>query len=288
MNAPLITTLADKAVLVRFSQGTYQPYKFDKGATELVEQANHVPDAGRFNKRLFKNCEALSLCNSAFRNVYAKHIELTLPWLDDGMRMLPSWKYEGYRNELRPLIQEAERAADRLQRDWDQLVVEDMTRLGPLANSKDYPVSIRDRYYIDLRFLPVPSKGDFRVDISDDDKASIERALKEAETNATKYLIGEVLKPLKHAVGKLRLPIGAEKSVFRDSMVENLLDAVERAAELNITYDQTLLAEIANVRTLFSGIEPETLRESDQVRSAAAGRLDDVMSRLSAYMGSME
>jgi hypothetical protein len=287
MNTLHITTLADKAVLVRLTRGVYQPYAFDQSATDLVEQTNGVTRAGRFNKRLFKDCSELTTCNNAFGLVYTKHISMTLPWLDDGLRMLPSWKYESYRDTLRPLIQQAEATADELQSKWDRLVVADMTRLGPLANSKDYPINVRDRYYIDIKFLPVPMKGDFRVDISDEDRASLDRALVEAENNATKYLISEVLKPLKHAVSKLNTPIGADGSVFRDSLVDNVLEAVERAAELNIASDPTLLAEIVNVRSCIHGVGADALRESDVVRSTTASKLDEVTKRLSAYMATV-
>lgn len=285
MNAPIITTLADRAVLVRFCRGTYQPYKFDKAATDLVENTNGVQHAGRFNKRLFAECEPLSQTNAAYNLVYTKHIEMTLPWLDDGMRMLPSWRYESYRDTLRPLIQQAELAADRLQRDWDQLVVADMTRLGPLANAKDYPINIRDRYYIQLKFLPVPSKGDFRVDIDPDDIASLDQAILEAEANANRYLLTELIKPLKHAVGKLRIPIGAEGSVFRDSLVENMIEMAERVEALNINNDHVIKSEVLVILANLRGVSPDTLRESDEVRASTANRLDDVMSRLSAYMG---
>jgi hypothetical protein len=285
MNAPLITTLADKAVLVRFVRGTYQPYKFDKGATELVENTNGVAHAGRFNKRLFAECEPLSQTNAAFNAAYVRHMALTLPWLDDGVRMLPSHRYDAYRDALRPLIQEAELAADRLQRDWDQLVVADMTRLGKLANATDYPLNIRDRYYIDIRFLPVPSKGDFRVDIDPEDIASLDRAIMEAERNANQYLLTELLKPLKHAVTKLRLPIGADGSVFRDSLVENLMEMCQRVLDLNINNDHVIHSEAINILSNLKGVPPDTLRESDEVRAGTANRLDDVMARLSAYMG---
>lgn len=273
LNLPLPEpkTLADKAMLVRLSRGIYQPYAYDAVATSKVEQDNQVTKAGRFNKHLLKESVWLKSANAAMSAIYTYHHRVTLPWLDDGLRLLPSAMYFEYTQEIRRLRDEADKAVDALAQHWQQEIANDANRLGPLFKVEDYPTDIKSRYYCKVQFLPVPSTDDFRVHVSEEDRQSLHQAVYEAEHAAVEYVLAELLEPLRRAAEKLAVPIGAEGSVFRDTLVENIVEVSERMAKLNISDDAALAAAINDVHNAFAPYTKniDALRVSQEVRTQA-------------------
>ena len=279
----MIKTLAEKAMLVRLTRSMFQPYAFDRQTTQDVELQTGVRKAGRFNKRLMLDCGQLKDTISAYNAVYGFHMLHTVPWLDDGMRMLPADQYFDYNQGIRELIHQAERTADELAARWDEYVQADMARLGPLADIRDYPTDIRNRFAVSIKFLPVPSSSDFRVQISDEDRASLDQALVEAEQRATVHLLEDMLEPVRRAVEKLSTPIGQEGSIFRDSLISNMIEAAQRARKLNVAGDARITAmvdEIIRTATPIA-LSAHQVREDNKVREDKAAQLASLMGKFS-------
>lgn len=277
-----LTSLADRALLARLHLSTWNPYAYDSLATTQVEIANGVHKAGRFNKHLMKESKMLASTNAAFNAVYLYHIRNTVPWLDDGMRILASDHYMEYAAGIRPLISEAEAAADRLQSVWASEVANDKLRLGDLWQEGDYPKDVRSRYGVALRFLPVPSKSDFRVQISDVDKASLDAAIKEAEENVTTYLLKEITTPVRALAARLSEFTGAKGQRWHNSLVDNVIDLVERIPRLNVNKDPTITALSLELRQLIRpyAANPEVLKEDAVERTAAQAKMEDILARM--------
>ena len=280
-----LPSLSERAILIRLSRSMYQPYALDVGQTMKVELDTGVRKAGRFNKRLFLDCCQLRDTNAAFHDVYSYHMRNSAPWLDDGVRVIPSQTYFDYMQGMRELIDKANYQADMLASQWDRLVQDDMARLGPLANADDYPKDIRSKYKVSIKPMPVPEVGDFRVQISDDDKKAFAEALHEAEAGVTKHLLEEMLEPVKKAVEKLSIPIGAEGSIFRDTLIGNLSDVAQRARKLNLTRDTRINELVDEINAAIGGYtkSADRLRESDEARSQARAKLDGIMSKMGAF-----
>lgn len=283
LNDLKIPSLAERALLVRLKRNMYQPYAYDSGATALVEANTGVRRAGRFNKRLLLDCYDLKDTNAAFNDVYQYVNHNTVPWLDDGVRMLPSHMYFEFTQGVRELIATAEGKARNLASKWDLLVQRDLARLGPLGDINDYPSDIGSRFGIGLKFMPVPSTADFRVQISQDDMQSLNDAILEAEAGITKHLISEMLEPVRKAVEKLSIPIGQEGAIFRDSLLGNIMEQVQRAHKLNINNDPSVTKMIDDINAAISGYAnaQDRLREDVGARSDAQAKLADIMSKMS-------
>lgn len=281
-----IKTLADKALLVKLQRSMYQPYAYDDAATKKLESLTGVADAGRYNKRLFKGNMQLKATNEMFYLLYREYIRHTVPWLDDGIRMVPNALYFEFANDMRGLIAKAKQAADDLANNWIHMVQADMLRLGPLANPDDYPsvAEIRKKFDASIQFFPLPSTDDFRITVTDEDKAELDKAIKDAEDNVAKYLLKEMMDPVKAFVIKMSVPIGGKGAVFRDSMIENVHDLVSRLPRLNINQDpqvDTLIKDIQNVVDMYNA-DPAVLRESQSTRDAARNKMLEVERKLKA------
>src|SRR5258708_4226650 len=93
--------LSQKAILTSLTIGGWSARRYDEKVTkDTNRRQNAADDAGRYNKLLI-NKEGIAEINrvtSAARNA---HYQLTMPWLDDGARILPSALYDEYTKTTR-------------------------------------------------------------------------------------------------------------------------------------------------------------------------------------------
>lgn len=282
--------LAEKAMLVRLTRGMFQPDVTDRSATDLVENTTGVRKVGRFRKKLLVNSHNLKAAQEAYQELYTYHQKHTIPWTDAGPRLLPARAYMEYTTEMRTLRAACDNAVMRLAHSWSADVDDDRCRLGAMFVATDYPSDIAARFYHELNFMPVPTAGDFRVEIDPEDLASLEMAIKSAELGATKHIVESLLEPLAKMAEKLAVPIGEEGSVFRNTLLDNLAEVVDRLPALDISDDPAIAAAITRTKVLVEkyGDMHDALRSSPEVRSAAANeaqsQVEDIMKNFAGLL----
>lgn len=279
--------LDEKAVLVQLKRSMFGTTQKDAAATEAY-------GAGNVNKQLFKGNPDMDAVKAAYYEVYRYVNDNTVPWAT-GVRILNIDHYFDFTAGLRKRVEDADKAADKLARDWDANIQWDLNRLaqiehskgltpGTLADPDNYPdkLDIRDRFGIDVRYMPVPTAGDFRVAISDEDKASLQKQLEDAEDAATKHVINEMIEPMQRAVEKLSVPIGSDGAIFRDSLIDNIVEVADRMSRINLSDDPAVTDKIAELKSLATTYadNKDVLRSMPDVRQKAA-------SQISALMGQM-
>jgi len=287
-----IKGLDEKAVLVQLQRSMYSPYKRDE-----AESAAY--GAGNVNKHLFEGR------NNRVRQTISKFSEVrtffndnTVPWAT-GVRMLNIDHYFDFTSKLRKLIDDALAAADDLAVNWDHEVQADLRRLQAiaaakgkpeLANPDDYPSAdeIRSRFGIDVRYMPVPTADGFdpRLGISDEDKASLQKQLEDAEDAAAKHVITEMIAPMKSAVEKLNVPIGADGAIFRDSLIDNIVEVADRMGRVNLSDDPSITDKIAELKSLATTYanNKDVLRSMPDVRKKAATQISDLMTQMAGLV----
>ena len=275
---PTIKTLADKAMLVKLTRRMFSPYAYDEQATAIVSQQTGI-NAGRFNKHLFKRSDSLvRRVNSKFSEAYTYHKQHTLPW-ENGVDLLRADLYLTYTAEMRQRIDACNSAVAELEAVWDIEVQNDMQHLGQLAKLDDYPKDISRYYSIDVRFRPVPTVGDFRVGISDEDRASLDRDIRDAERNAARHVIESMLEPMNAAVKRLTEYKGDKGQRFHDSTIVNMLEVADRMALVNISDDPIVTDKINALRSLVSTYanNVDMLKKSQTVRDKAHLQITTLM-----------
>lgn len=284
-----IKTLADRAMLVRFSRKRLRTSVRDKALEKAVRQQSG-DDTVTVSKHLFRDpASPVRAVMRKYDELYRTHKEETLPWIDEGPRLLRSDRYMDYMTLMRNGIAEIEREVQPIVNNWDALVQQDIARRGSGAKLDDYPAAyeVEAQFSVDLQVMPLPSKSDFRVDVDDATKEALDRALEMAEEKARNNIIMQMLKPVKAAADKLSVPIGEEGSVFRNSLVDNVRESVRKAKELNISNDPELAAGLDAIEqevTDTFGSEGnegiESLRLNQTQRDKAKGKMDDILSKL--------
>lgn len=282
--------LNEKAMLVRLKRGQFNHNVTDQEATSLVENANGVKRVGKFKKVLFAESVRYADLIAAYGALYTYHQAHTIPWTDNGPRLLPSDMYFDYTADLRTLRGACDAALNLFLSGYNGEINIDKKRLGVMAKDSDYPPEeeMRKKFYHDIQFQPVPASGDFRVNISEEDRQSMERALHEAEQGMAQHIVESLLEPLKHAAEKLAIPIGEKGSVFRDTLIENLLEVCERLPKLDITGSPEVAAAVRGVQDIVGKYRnPELLREQPEIREAAASAMAAQVDDITKTFGGM-
>lgn len=289
-------TLATRALLAHLTRSQWNQYAFDKTATEEVTQSHNADSkAGRFNKKLLEGSPNLKAVQRAFSEVYTHHMVHTLPWVDQGPRLLPSKAYFEYVADHNDLVSKALAAVDKFidQPAYFNDIQNDSLRLGALFDADLYPSPgrMRELFGVTLRFLPVPDERDFRVDLPDAAMDALRKttqdAVAQSVTNATKDLYARLYAPLKAMRDKLAIPIGAEGATFRDSLVGNVQEAIELLPNLNIMGDPNLELLLREVERDLGECTPTALRCLSGVREDARAKADAIMEQMGAYMGAV-
>jgi hypothetical protein len=284
--------LDEKAVLISVKRRMYSPYKLDQEESKKY-------GAGNVNKHLFEGRDnKVKDTISKFTDVYTYVKDNTVPW-STGVDMLNIDHYMDFTAGLRQLVDTANQAVNSLCVVWDDEVQKDLIRLAKiavvrgkpnLADPSDYPDvnELRSKFGIDVRYMPVPTTGDFRVGISDEDKASLQQQLDDAETSATTHVLNSMITPMKRAIEKLNVPIGSNGSVFRDTLIDNLVDVAERMNKVNLSDDPAIQNKIDDLRSLVgqyaSPIGKDTLRSSQTVREKAVRQIDGLVSQMAGLV----
>lgn len=270
--------IQNSAVLVDLNIGVWTGRKMDKRVSDAVDASNNTKArAGNYHKKLLAGTEALDKLHSVVSSIRTWHYENTLPWNDNGSRLLPMANFFDYKAMLSQYQRQFDDAAEEFYGEYDTLVTAAAFTLGSLFNANDYPTvnQIKSKNYFNATFSPVPSAGDFRVDIPEEYRIELENISKEREEAAMKDVWTRLHDCLKHMSDKLA---GEEKQVFRDSLVNNAVDLCGMLTKLNITNDPKLEQARQELEKTIVGLTAADLRKDDDTRKGVKIRVDEILS----------
>src|SRR5260370_34493895 len=131
------TSLSSKAMLCTVSISAWSGYKYDREASEEIAEIHGADkDSGRFNKRLVPR-KQLEEITKIIGKARRDHEFVTLPWSDNGYRVLPAAAYMDHTNTMRANATEVQAAVSRLAARVEELVTND-SRLVPRFIANDY------------------------------------------------------------------------------------------------------------------------------------------------------
>ena len=184
--------ITDRAMLVGLNIRQWSAVKHDKKVSSEVATA-HGSDSkmGRYNKNLV-SAEALAELKRIAGAARAEHYHRTLPWGDDGFRILTSAGYFDYNAKMSEFRQQFETALSTFTAGYSQYVEDARTRLNGLFNPADYPRSIERKFGFEVSVRPVPDADDFRVDIGTAETARIKRDIQDQVNQTIQTAMAEL------------------------------------------------------------------------------------------------
>lgn len=280
-----MTVLQEKAMLVNLSISAWTASKKDNKAGEAVKaQASASSKSGWFNKRLIDPA-ALDKLNKIEGRARDLHYRMTLPWGDNGDRILPAPAYMDYMDAIRVIRGEHEQARGEFVRDYPALVQGARQMLGAMYDPKDYPDvgRVAERFEIRLGFNPVPDASDFRVDVGDEAVAEIRKSITESVEKRLQGATRECWIRLEEVVKRMATTLGDPEAVFRDSLVENIRVLLGVLPKLNITGD-TKLSMVIQLCHSWLLIDPTDLRKDKKLRLFTADKAAEILAEIQPWV----
>ena len=140
---------------------------------------------------------------------------------------------------------------------------------------------------MDLRVLPVPTAGDFRVELVAGEfesmKSDLEADLKEASTAAIK----DVWQRLYDKVAWLQGRLADPKNTFNTSTYKDAQDTCELLTRLNFTDDPNLEAMRLEMQNKLVSYHPDALRNDPVLRQDTADEAKAIMDKMAVFMGGL-
>ena len=277
-----VAGIARAAMLVTLNIKTYSGRRKDKDTQEEV-----VASKGAGSKQaasVYKSLFAGSVTAQAIKAVEGKarreHYRLTLPWDDNGARVLPTVRLQEYMQVMRGLEAEFNQAVEEFIAGYDNLVRKAAFELGALFRREEYPSasSLRRKYQFDYDTAPLPTAGDFRVDVESDIQKHLvsqyEARMNDRLRSATQDLWERTYDTLKRLVERLDAAhIGDKKRVvIYDSLLGQAKDLTVLLKDLNVTGDDKLEHARQMLSDAIEGMTTDDLRESPIARQEVADK----------------
>lgn len=298
-------TLSEKAMLVRLTRSAPPTSKRNQQAESLLEGLLG-DDANVVSTKLFKNPDnAVRRLLNLYGHKYRHHTRLSLPHEDRGARLLPVTAYDAYIKAQRAIDADIERLQPIVLQNYHKWVQTDLDErtaratvrgIQSTASLADYPTQqdFEQRLSASIKFSTLPDARHPLFDSSDAELAEVQEQMKqeidaleqEITRRVSDDLKGRMQKPLKHLIEKLKLPIGEEGHIFRDTAITNIADACDEVKALCMG-DPDLLGAAEELRAAVTPLRvaPHVVRESPVVRAAACKRLQDVAEKMGFMFG---
>lgn len=270
-------SLQEKAMLVTLSVSCWTARKQDKKVAAEVEASHNAKDAGRYNKLLIDKHHLDPLTTFA-GSIRAYHYRMTLPWMDNGARLLPSKLFLEYSAEIRKLQGEYTKLVDALIQIYPRLVQEARQRLGTMYDPTDYPdvSELSAKFGVELDIVQVPDGQDFRVDVSETEKQRIAAEITSRVAARQRAAITAAWDRVRETVSLVALRLSAEKAVIRDSLVDNTQELCRLLPGLNINNDP-VMENVCQLITDKLIVSPDRLRRSASLRKATATEAEKIL-----------
>ena len=290
-----MSKLSERAVIAVQHIGCWSGSSHDSDITEEVSEQHNadLKDAGRYSKQLISR-KFLRHVSSHAGVARRTHRLLTLPWEDNGSRILSTMGYQAYTEQMRLKRLAFEAAVGEFCQQLPSYVEEAKKRLGSMFDSADYPVAevIAKKFYLDVEIKPVPEAGDFRAELSNVSTAAIVKDIERRTDLRLEAAMNDVFERVADVTGKMVERLRAYKPAnggtvennFRDSLVYNVKELADLLPSLNITGDKRL--DDLQKRLLADLVvhSPEVLKDNDRLRAKTADAAEKILAKVNSYL----
>jgi hypothetical protein len=278
--------LEERALNVVLHLRMWNGRRLDRRTTsEVLSERSAAPDAGKFEKNLVPPT-ALEAVNKAHSRARARHYRLTLPWDENGVRIISAAAFFEYNTAMDEERGTCEKAYQDFCAAYPRYVTEAPKRMAKLYEINDFPQAkdIAEKFGFDLKLQPVPNKSDFRVDLGAEMQRRIEKSIEDTVTERYAAAQRDLWERLLDTVKHFAVTMADDEKTYRSSTVQKLADLARLAPKLSLTPDPKLDAICAEVLAITGTAEPGEFRENMTLRRESAARAKAALDKIEASM----
>jgi hypothetical protein len=282
--------MSERAVLMRLSAGLPGKHRKDRALSEQVKGEHKLgAKAGGWIKNKYPDW-ALEPLEKLLNEARAYHAAVTLPF-DAGIGILPAALIMEHGNKMREFKYRFEHLAESHFRGrYAEMVEWAKAEHNGTFDAKDYPEvgEVMESFYFKTEPLPVPDAGHFENTVKSllgVDTETVNIRVADAMIEAQKELLRRLCDPLRAMATKLaeQPKEGKEDIIFRDTLIDNVLEIASLAPKLNISGDPEIDACATLIRQAFGGCKPDVLRKDKGLRDSAKRDAEGLLKRLEGY-----
>jgi len=289
-----VAGVARSAMMVDLHISVYSGRKQDKTTQGEVTTAkgSGSKKAASVYKNLFAECKELDDLTKFQARARAEHYRLTLPWNDQGARLLPTASLLEYQQTMGRYRTEFERLVDAFLDKYDTLVAAAAFQLGTLFDRQEYlsRAQVALRFRMESSFTPLPTSGDFRLDVESSVQRDLveqyERRMEAKLAQANQDSWSRLHEALLRLSDRLVVEEDGTKRKFHDTMVTGALELCELLTVMNVTKDPQLESARRKVEGVLSGVTPKELRDEHSTRIQTKQQVDAILDAFDWGVGS--
>jgi hypothetical protein len=274
--------LSKKAMIIVLSISQWTGKKEDKRASRDITEAKNAKSGSAKVIKLLVDKESLKeiqKISSAIRQ-YSK--ENTLPWAEDGQRLLMTSLFKEYEEKINSMIIERNKAIDSFVGNYQKIREQAIDDLGDMFNEMDYPdaYTIKDKFNISINYYPIPESDNYRMGLDSEDVKRIAKKAEDKQKEDISIAMKDVWRRLHKVINSMVERLSDPKNTFKDSLVNNVINLVDLLPHLNLTGDQKLEEMRKSIRTKIHAVDPYNLRHDPSFRKEKANEMKDLLKEI--------
>jgi len=212
---------------------------------------------------------------------------VSLPFPEAGIRLIKRDDLGTVQVWMTTLKHDLQEAVSELDTEFVQLKEAARRRLGRLYNEADYPLSLQGLFDLNWDWPNVEAPKHLQQlspELYQEECRRVRSRFDDAVHMAEQAFLEELEKLVSHLSERLSGSDDGKPKIFRDSAVENLTAFFGRFRDLNIGSSEELEDLVDRAQRVVGGIQPQQLRDSDQLRQQVATQLATVQSSLDGLL----
>lgn len=279
--------ITERAMLAAVHISIWTAIKHDrKVSREVAEQHGAYAGAGRYNKQLLREAERLESLRALSGQIRQYFYKITLPWSDEGYRLLPAHFYFELTTKMREFEQAFAQQVEEFLAVYPSYIEQVRPELNGLFREEDYPSTdkLRNKFGLRLEVLPIPSGNDFRVTLSEEEQARVAREIDESVRQSLQKGTEDLWTRLKGVVAHMVERLNEPESRFHASLVTNICELVELLPRLNVNQDEELNRFAGEIRDRLCGFTARDLKKNEILRAATANDAAEILTKMDAVL----
>jgi len=278
------------SMIVEFNASVWTARKLDKTATDEVVHSKNAgaKDAARVNKHLLAGRNELDVIQKHVNAVRTYVYANTMPWSDSGQRLLPTSKFLEFNERMDEENDKFWQLVNDFVDVYPSLITAQAMALGDMFNRNDFPSQqeIAAKFDFSVGFLPVPTFGDFRIDVGNEAQKELQAKLTELSDKRVEAAMQDVKDKLKDHLKRMqdRLTVDyvngeAVTRKFHNSLVEGAFDLCDMVKALNIVNDPDLEAARKSLEFALVGVDAKELRTNAHTRADVKSKVEEILGK---------
>jgi hypothetical protein len=275
--------ITERAMLSVVHISIWTAVKHDRKVSRDVASRHGAHEgAGRYNKKLLQGAEKLDALRTLAGQIRQYFYKITLPWSDEGFRLLPAHFYFEMTTHMREFERTFFQQVEEFLTVYPSYIEQVRPELSGLFREGDYPSveKLRSKFGVKLDILPIPSGEDFRVTLSQEEQSRVTREIDQSVRQSLLRGNEDLWKRLREVVTHMVARLNEPESRFHSSLVTNIFDLVELLPRLNVTEDEELNQLASEARNRLCNFTAHDLKKNEILRVATAVDAAELLSKM--------